>query len=62
MSRHILDGAREHKDSKRAEQFTRIDGEDRPSKQAKTLQRQPSNTSAEGRAKRFRDIERRSDS
>ncbi len=62
MTKHIIDHPKTTDNIRAAQEYTRIDGDDMPRPQTKTLQKR-ARTNKEGkRLKAFTDIERRSGS
>ncbi|WP_095588703.1 hypothetical protein [Actibacterium ureilyticum] len=61
MTKHIIDRTRDRKASTKVEQYVRIEAEDLPHPQTKTLQQRPHHAETQTRMKRFLDIERRKD-
>ena len=62
MTKHIIDHPKTSDNARAAREYTRIDGDDLPRPQTKTLQKRARTKTESKRLKAFTDIERRSGS
>lgn len=59
MTKHVIDNTKSHNTPERTREFARIDAEEKPHPQTKSLQRRDRTPDGGSRMKAYTDIERR---